>query len=78
MVDDTGLSGAQVRGALPSLICDTCAARKFPEASVDPDGEVVFRYGDDGPVSAIEVTVDFPGVDVAVLPYGDAPFPSGV
>lgn len=49
---------------LPSLVCDACAARIFPEASVHPAGEVRFRYGDDGPVTAVDVALEIPGIQV--------------
>lgn len=53
--------------ALPTLICDVCAARNFPEFSVNPDGKVAYRYGDDGPVTAIEIAVELPTVRVDFL-----------
>ncbi len=49
---------------LPSLACDACAARNFPETSVHPAGQVRFRYGDDGPVAAVDVALEIPRVQV--------------
>lgn len=55
---------------LPSLVCDTCAARNFPETSVRPEGEVRFRYGDDGPVTAIDLALEIPGIQVLLQSSG--------
>lgn len=48
----------------PSLVCDGCAARLFPETSLHPSGQVRFRYGDDGPVAALDVALEVPGIQV--------------
>ena len=62
-------AGAGPGDSLSVLICDPCAARSFPETSVRPAGEVRFRYGDDGPVTAIEVAMELPGLEVVLLPF---------
>ncbi|CAM9676157.1 unnamed protein product, partial [Laminaria digitata] len=62
-------AGAGPSDALSVLICDPCAARSFPETSVCPAGEVRFRYGDDGPVTAIEVAMELPALEVVLLPF---------
>lgn len=54
-------------GIVPSLICDTCAARAFPETSVGPGGTLRFRYGDDGPVTAIDLALAIPGIEVCTM-----------
>ncbi|CAN0106966.1 unnamed protein product, partial [Ectocarpus sp. 12 AP-2014] len=63
---NTGESDAPT--VLPSLICDNCAARVFPETSVSPAGQVRYRYGDDGPVTAVDVALEIPRIQVDFLP----------
>ena len=59
---------AKGEGELSALICDTCAARNFPETSVDAAAKLRFRFGDDGPVMAVEVAVDVPKIRVDLQP----------
>lgn len=37
-----------------------------------PAGEVRFRYGDDGPVTAIEVEMELPALEMVFLPFQGA------
>lgn len=37
-----------------------------------PAGEVRFRYGDDGPVTAVEVSMELPALEVVLLPFQEA------
>ncbi|CAM9181313.1 unnamed protein product, partial [Ectocarpus fasciculatus] len=70
--DDDGTSNAPGESdaptVLPSLICDNCAARVFPETSVSPAGQVRYRYGDDGPVTAVDVSLEISRIQVNFLP----------
>lgn len=60
-------SDGDTSALLPALVCDACAARIFPESSVRPAGEVRYRYGDDGPVTAVDVVLEIPGIQVGTL-----------
>lgn len=59
-------------GALSMLACDACAARSFPETSVDTAGKIRFKFGDDGPVMAMDVALDIPKIHVDFQPSGEA------
>lgn len=69
--ENTGESDAPT--VLPSLICDNCAARAFPETSVSPAGQVRYRYGDDGPVTAVDVALEIPRIQVGDWAEKDPP-----
>lgn len=55
------------RAGSAALVCVPCAAAAFPEFSLDPAAEVKYKYGDDGPVSAMEVQVEVPGIRAELL-----------
>lgn len=63
---ERGAPGPSPRSS--ALVCGPCAAVAFPEFSVDPAAEVNFQYGDDGPVTAVDVAVEVPDIRVEFLP----------
>lgn len=66
------ISNFEGDGALSMLACDACAARIFPETSVDTSGKIRFKFGDDGPVMAMEVALDIPKIGMDFQPSGEA------
>lgn len=62
---------------MSALVCDPCAAGTFPEFSVNPATEIVFRYGDDGPAAALEISLEIPSLRADFLPLGAFLLPSG-
>lgn len=56
-----------------ALICDPCAFGAFPEFSVHPATDVNFRYGDDGPATAMEITCEIPKIRADMLPSDGLP-----
>lgn len=72
-----GRNGGSTGGneAMSALVCDTCAARTFPETSVRPSGEVRFRCAERAIVLRIGFgSVGSARVSLAHIVYHSLPF----